>query len=62
MDNKRMTPHRIIIGTFGTFGEVQPAFAVASALRERGHEIVVLAPAVYEKSARAVGFDFAPIC
>jgi UDP:flavonoid glycosyltransferase YjiC (YdhE family) len=62
MDNKRMTPHRIIIGTFGTFGEVQPAFAVASALRERGHEIVVLAPAVYEKSARALGFDFAPIC
>lgn len=57
-----MTALRIIFGTFGTFGEVQPAFAVASALRERGHEIVVLAPAVYEKSARALGFDFAPIC
>jgi rhamnosyltransferase subunit B len=57
-----MTSLRIIFGTFGTFGEVQPAFAVASALRERGHEIVVLAPAVYEKSARELGFDFAPIC
>jgi UDP:flavonoid glycosyltransferase YjiC (YdhE family) len=55
-------PLRIIFGTFGTLGEVQPVFAIAETLRARGHEIVVLAPAVYEQAARALGFDFGAIC
>src|SRR5204863_9499723 len=55
-------PLRIIFGTFGTLGEVQPVFAIAEAMLARGHEVIVLAPAVYEQGARALGFEFAPIC
>jgi len=55
-------PLRIIFGTFGTLGEVQPVFAIAETMRARGHEVVVLAPAIYEQGARALGFEFSAIC
>lgn len=57
-----MASLRVIFGTFGTLGEVHPVLAVASELRKRGHEIVILAPASYETNVRSLGFEFGTIC
>jgi rhamnosyltransferase subunit B len=52
---------RVLLCPFGTLGEIQPAIALGATLRARGHEVRILAPAIYERHARAVGLDFVAV-
>jgi UDP:flavonoid glycosyltransferase YjiC (YdhE family) len=54
-------PIRILIATLGSYGDVQPFFGLAKTLRARGHEIFMIAPAIFGSAARRLGFDFAEL-
>ncbi|MBV8811900.1 MAG: glycosyltransferase, partial [Acidobacteriaceae bacterium] len=52
---------RIVLNTFGSFGDLHPYLAIAIELRRRGHEAVVATSEVYR--CKVVGEDvgFAPV-
>jgi rhamnosyltransferase subunit B len=47
-----------VVIAFGSEGDVQPLAALAAALRDRGHEVVLLAPEPFEPKAQAQGLRF----
>ena len=47
----------MLIGAFGTRGDVQPLVALAQALRSRGHQVTLLVPPESRGFAQAHGFD-----
>lgn len=49
---------RILVGGFGTRGDVQPMLALAVALRERGHAVTVCAPPDFEQWTRDLGLTY----
>ncbi len=49
---------RIILNTFGSFGDLHPYLAVAIGLRERGHDAVVATSEVYRAKVEAEGVGF----
>lgn len=51
---------RIVITTWGSFGDVNPYLALGLGLRERGHDIVLCMPPFYEPVVRGAGLGFAP--
>lgn len=51
---------RIVITTWGSFGDVNPYLALGLGLRERGHEVVLCMPPFYEPVIRGAGLGFAP--
>jgi UDP:flavonoid glycosyltransferase YjiC (YdhE family) len=51
---------RIVITTWGSFGDVNPYLALGLGLRERGHDVVLCMPPFYEAVIRATGLGFAP--
>jgi len=51
---------RIVITTWGSFGDVNPYLALGLGLRERGHDVVLCMPPFYEPVVRAAGLGFAP--
>jgi UDP:flavonoid glycosyltransferase YjiC (YdhE family) len=51
---------RIVITTWGSFGDVNPYLALGLGLRERGHDVVLCMPPFYEPVVRATGLGFAP--
>ena len=52
---------RIVLTTFGTFGDVNPLVGMGSELRRRGHSVVVAAPEMFRAQATAAGLAFAPV-
>jgi vancomycin aglycone glucosyltransferase len=48
---------RVLIGAFGTRGDVQPLVALAQALRSRGHAVTLVVPPECQAFARAHGFE-----
>ncbi len=52
---------RIVIATLGSHGDVHPFLALGRTLRQRGHEVRLIAPAMYEPLARLVGLKFVPV-
>jgi rhamnosyltransferase subunit B len=48
---------RIVISTFGSFGDVHPYVAVALELRRRGHRPVIATSEVYREKMEAVGLE-----
>jgi sterol 3beta-glucosyltransferase len=52
---------KIILMTFGSRGDVQPFMALALALRERGHSIMLAAPIDFETQANAYAIPFTAI-
>jgi rhamnosyltransferase subunit B len=54
-------PLRVIVGTFGTVGDIHPFIALAGALQARGHEVCFLAPSRYGAMARSRSLEFSPI-
>lgn len=52
---------RIAIHTIGTRGDVQPYVALALALKTRGHEVQIAAPAQHAALVAAHGIDFFPL-
>jgi UDP:flavonoid glycosyltransferase YjiC (YdhE family) len=52
---------RLAIHTLGTRGDTQPYLALARGLRERGHEVLIVAPAQFADLASAENVPFAPL-
>ena len=49
---------KLVVAAFGSWGDVFPAFGLATALRDRGHSVRVAAPAYYAEFAEAEGLGF----
>jgi rhamnosyltransferase subunit B len=52
---------RIVLNTFGSFGDVHPYLAIAIELKRRGHDPVVATAEVYRAKIEAEGVRFAPV-
>ncbi len=52
---------RIVLMGLGSSGDVNPLLGLARALRDRGHETVVVAPPPFQRAAEGVGATFAPL-
>lgn len=55
------SPRNILIAALGSDGDVHPFMRLAIQLRSRGHDVHVLAPAMYETLAAALRIAFVPI-
>lgn len=56
-----MDSKRIVISTFGSFGDVHPYIAIALELKARGHRPLIATSEVYREKMEAVGIDFHPV-
>ncbi|MCW5979894.1 MAG: glycosyltransferase family 1 protein [Bryobacteraceae bacterium] len=52
---------RVLLAPIGTRGDVQPLVALGLALRERGHDVVLGAPANFDSFAASFGLPFTAI-
>jgi rhamnosyltransferase subunit B len=52
---------RIILNTFGSFGDIHPYMAIAMQLQRRGHAPVVATMEIYREKVEGVGLEFAPV-
>jgi len=52
---------RCLLAVLGTHGDVLPFIALGSALAGRGHEVLLNAPAPFERHAIAAGLSFHPL-
>ena len=52
---------RIVLNTFGSFGDLHPYLAVAIALKRRGHDPVLATAEVYRAKVEGEGITFAPV-
>ncbi len=52
---------RVAIHTLGTRGDVQPYLGLAREFRAKGHEVLLIAPAQFARSAAAERLAFAPL-
>src|SRR5687768_5934538 len=52
---------RIVLNTWGSFGDVHPYMAVALELRARGHRPVIATMEVYREKIEAAGLELAPV-
>jgi rhamnosyltransferase subunit B len=52
---------RIVLNTFGSFGDLHPYLALALGLKARGHDPVLATSAVYGQKIEAEGIRFAPV-
>lgn len=52
---------RIVLNTFGSFGDLHPYLAVAIGLKQRGHEPIVATSEVYRSKVEGEGLEFRPV-
>lgn len=52
---------RIVLNTFGSFGDLHPYLALAIELRRRGHQPLIATSEVYRTKVEAEGVEFAPV-
>jgi UDP:flavonoid glycosyltransferase YjiC (YdhE family) len=52
---------RIILNTFGSFGDIHPYMAIAMELQRRGHVPVVATMEIYREKIEGAGLEFAPV-
>ena len=52
---------RILLNTFGSFGDIHPYMAIAMELHSRGHSPIIATSALYEEKIRSVGLEFIAI-
>ena len=52
---------RIVLNTFGSFGDIHPYMALAMELQRRGHTPVVATMEIYREKIEGVGVEFAPV-
>lgn len=52
---------RIILNTFGSFGDIHPYMALAMELQRRGHTPVVATMQIYREKIEGAGLEFAPM-
>ncbi len=56
-----MTGKRIILATFGSYGDMHPYMAIAMELRTRGHNPVIATSELYREKMQAASFEFVPM-
>ena len=56
-----MQGKRIVLSTFGSFGDIHPYVSIARELQARGHHPVIATSEVYREKMDAVGLDFYPV-
>lgn len=52
---------RIILSTFGSFGDIHPYMAIAMELKHRGHKPVIATMEVYREKVEGIGVEFVPV-
>ena len=52
---------RIILTTFGSFGDIHPYMAIAMELQRRCHRPVIATSELYRDKMQTAGFDFVPV-
>src|SRR5688572_25518588 len=52
---------RIVLSTFGSFGDIHPYIAIALELKTRGHTPVIATSEVYREKLDALGLEFHPV-
>ena len=52
---------RIVLNTFGSFGDIHPYMAMAMELQRRGHTPVIATMAMYREKITGSGFEFAAV-
>jgi rhamnosyltransferase subunit B len=52
---------RIVLSTFGTFGDVNPLIAIALELKNRGHRPALAVPEMFRPKIEPLGIDFFPV-
>ena len=52
---------RIVLTTFGSYGDIHPYMAIATELRSRGHHPVIATSELYREKLLAGRFDFVPV-
>src|SRR5262252_1025800 len=57
----KMKSCRIVISTFGSFGDIHPYIAIALELKRRGHTPVMATSEVYREKMNSAGIEFIPI-
>src|SRR5947199_1663574 len=58
--NQTKQGRRIVISTFGSFGDVHPYIAIALELKKRGHHPVIVTSEVYREKLDALKIDLHP--
>jgi len=58
---KLSTGKRIVLTTFGSFGDLHPYMAIALELQARGHHLVIATSRVYQQKIEDAGIEFAPV-
>jgi len=52
---------RIILNTFGSFGDIHPYMALAMELQRRGHTPVIATMEIYREKIEGAGLEFVPV-
>ena len=52
---------RIILSTFGSFGDIHPYVAIALELKARGHQPVIATSEIYREKVETAGLEFHPV-
>src|ERR1044072_8384523 len=52
---------KIVISTFGSFGDVHPYVAIALELKRRGHGPVIATSEIYREKMNALGLELYPV-
>ena len=52
---------RIVLNTFGSFGDIHPYMAIAMELQSRGHVPVIATMEIYREKIEGAGLEFSPI-
>src|SRR5262245_3964279 len=52
---------RIILNTFGSFGDIHPYMAIAMELQARGHVPVIATMEIYREKIESAGLEFVPV-
>ena len=56
-----MPGKRIILSTFGSFGDIHPYVSIALELQARGHHPVIATSEIYREKMEAAGVEFHPV-
>jgi len=52
---------RVVLNTFGSFGDVHPYLALGLELRRRGHAVVIATMEIYREKVESTGLEFAAV-
>src|SRR5580765_6694871 len=56
-----MQGKRIILSTFGSFGDIHPYIAIAVELQRRGHKPVIATSELYREKMKGIGIEIYPV-